>query len=74
MCYVTFVKSLVGNAALGKHTTYEFQTHFELDAPSVMCSYYKRGDAFIVQSFSRPTQWPDVPVMNDDLLATHLGG
>ncbi len=25
---------------LGKHTTYEFQTHVELDAPSVMCSGY----------------------------------
>ncbi len=24
---------------LGKHTTYEFQTHVELDAPSVMCSW-----------------------------------
>ncbi len=27
---------------LGKHTTYEFQTHVELDAPSVMCSWYNR--------------------------------
>ncbi len=38
-CYVTFV-SLPYKAMrrLGKHTTYEFQTHVELDAPSVMCS------------------------------------
>ncbi len=28
---------------LGKHMTYEFQTHVELDAPSVMCSCYKQG-------------------------------
>ncbi len=40
MCYVTFVNSLPYKAMrrLGKHTTYEFQTHVELDAPSVMCS------------------------------------
>ncbi len=41
MCYVTFVNSLPYKAMrrLGKHTTYEFQTHIELDAPSVMCSF-----------------------------------
>ncbi len=41
MCYVTFVNSLPYKAMrrLGKHTTYEFQTHVELDAPSVMCSW-----------------------------------
>ncbi len=38
MCYVTFVNSLPYKAMrrLGKHTTYEFQTHVELDAPSVL--------------------------------------
>ncbi len=45
MCYVTFVNSLPYKAMrrLGKHTTYEFQTHVELDAPSVMCSCLHRG-------------------------------
>ncbi len=39
MCYVN---SLPYKAMrrLGKHTTYEFQTHVELDAPSVMCSWF----------------------------------
>ncbi len=41
MCYVT-LNSLPYKAMrrLGKHTTYEFQTHIELDAPSVICSWY----------------------------------
>ena len=42
MCCVTFVNSLPYKAMrrLGKHTTYEFQTNVELDALSVMCSWY----------------------------------
>ncbi len=45
MCYVTFVNSLPYKAMrrLGKHTTYEFQTHVELDAPSVMCSWLRKA-------------------------------
>ncbi len=34
---------------LGKHTTYEFQTHVELDAPSVMCSWLRVAISFIRQ-------------------------
>ncbi len=50
MCYINGTKSVLiiktvlkhlpykAMRRLGKHTTYKFQTHVELDAPSVMCS------------------------------------
>ncbi len=49
MCYETFVNSLPYKAMrrLGKHTTYEFQTHVELDAPSVMCFWLNIDRKFV---------------------------
>ncbi len=57
MCYVTFVNSLPYKAMrrLGKHTTYEFQTHVELDAP--FCHVHSRPNSFFFADSAVENDW-----------------